>query len=372
MNKDFKIIKNRFNEKAAYNNFNSKNKLNNIVGGKIMRVNYNTRPLEVACDIGNGFAKISYSIDEGRTITSMYIESNVTVNADDSSSNVTVINGINHDFNTTDRVIDKVVRIKNTDEHRGLLWKSLSEVFKKTNHNRFKVVFGCSVDSWNRDKGEYEKAKMTEFTNINYVENDKSYDLEIVDLKVQPECVLAPYSFSVSTLEMLKETNFILFDIGNLNLGYCRYLKNLRRDSNFNATTDGVDEMLQNCCDYINKNDLTLRHPLTKDGLRAYLMNEDRYEDNRFKNREKLIQEYINSYIDSVMSNAMRYYKDLTSDYKVVVIGGGAKAFERFLQKAINKVSDMDGFNFEYLPIDEDLIFCNSKAFYKRSKKLFS
>ena len=101
-------------------------------------------------------------------------------------------------------------------------------------------------------------------------------------------------------------------------------------------------------------------------------MNEDRYEDNRFKNREKLIQEYINSYIDSVMSNAMRYYKDLTSDYKVVVIGGGAKAFERFLQKAINKVSDMDGFNFEYLPIDEDLIFCNSKAFYKRSKKLFS
>lgn len=394
MNKSFREFKDKNNLEVFYRSeLNDRGKINEkmeedkmalakIQNEKINLGLIDKGILEVGIDAGNGNLKYCYAIKKGDKIIvkTGYLESNISLETSDEDGVLTYVNGVGYDFNTTEKVINKVVRGKDTNEHKGLLYKALITIHKETKDlsedgvgfTRFNIVCGCSIDSWNIDNGKTVKDKMLEATTLDIVDENDSFTLKIEGLVIQPECGVGIYGFAKNTLTLLKEQDFLLIDIGNLNVGYVKYQKGFKRDKSLKVNCNGMATILTELCEYLNERDIK-RRPISEKMLKDYLLDDKKYLDERFKDREVIIQSYVDSYISDFIQTATKSFKgDLSSSYKIVFIGGGAIALDRYLHKSVEKVLDVEDYNYSTIKIKEDVLFSNAKAFRQRAKKLFA
>ena len=196
---------------------------------KVVMAEKQNEELIVAIDCGKGYVKICFEVtkeDGKKKIEKIFIESRVTFGESETSETV-YINGAPHAFKDGERVVEAEEKTKFSLEHKVLMRYALYEVLKRTGISKYKVVFGCSLDTY---RNKIKVGLLREFmldmididgnrlkedpkTNINMKVGKFDVNFEILDLVVQPETLTSIFSSNVK----FAEENAFLIDIGTLN-----------------------------------------------------------------------------------------------------------------------------------------------------------
>ncbi len=323
----------------------------------------------VGGDIGNGNVKWAF-VNEKAMLKLEYMESNVSVGSDTQVGETLTINGVKINYNTTESVLSQKSRLKDTDGHRALLHNALYKIHKQYGTKKFKVCMGTSLDSWNKDKGESVKNKMEEAKEVNIKDNGREFKFTIDEVRVQPECVVAPFGMTEDAISEIQEKDFILVDIGNLNISWSVYKKGLKR-VDFKSNTGGMDKLLPLIAQHVSFVDIS-DDGVDEAWIKRFLLDKELQQKKIYKTKKKAIQQHVDVFVGDLIQMFVKLYK-IDSNYELAFIGGGSEALREYLKVAVNSIKDNYDEPYKYIDkVEGQTLYSNVRGLLARALKLFA
>lgn len=211
-------------------------------------------------DIGMGCNKYGWIDAEGK-LQMDKMPSRVKMDIEDGMELVMIDNKL-HDFRCINRVQEETgSATKATEHHKALMRKGLYEINKKTGITDFKVMAGCSLDSYvSENKGEdvlnalfdNEEPKNNKFKISKF--RDEPVELKVEEVRIKPETLSGVASMGLK----LKERIVVGIDIGYYNFAILPIRDLVPDYANMHFSSQGMSSLIKTIVQNGNASTLTV------------------------------------------------------------------------------------------------------------------
>lgn len=312
--------------------------------------------LIVSIDCGKGYVKICFEVPNRQKmkLEKTFIESRVSFGESETSETV-YINGEPHAFKDGERVVELGHKTKHEKEHKSLMHYALYEVLKTTGISNFKVVLGCSLDTYrNKVKVASLRDFMLEEKDINIKVGKFDVDFKILDLVIQPETLTSIYSSNIK----FSQENAFMIDIGTLNSQIIPIELGRPMLNNTRVDDLGYDNIIKAISQSFNDLDPSGWYEFAT--IKSYI------EGNK---SEELFDAGIDEYFGKYCNDLKKKLRELKCNKfsKIIFTGGSSSRFEKHIMKHL---IDEESFKKENVSFVKDPFFANVVGMYLKGSKL--
>lgn len=211
-------------------------------------------------DIGMGCNKFGWIDDKG-LLQMDKMPSRVKIDIEDGMELVMIDNKL-HDFRCSTRVQEETgSATKATKHHQALMRKGLYEIHKKTGITDFKVMAGCSLDSYvSQNKGQdvldaLFDSKENKNNNFKIGKlRGEQIELRVEEVKIKPETLSGIVSMGLK----LKGRTVVGIDIGHYNFAMLPVRDLVPDYENMHFSSDGMSSLIKTIVQNGNASTLTV------------------------------------------------------------------------------------------------------------------